>query len=134
MDTFSKYMVSVSIAEFCSHPVSVMRNNYIRHGKVDFIDCIKNNGISYYYKTSPIIITKQIVCMSSKLSIYNYIQKFYDKNPVYNFINSFFLIGNYIGPEKFFGYLIQNRLLFKIIFFCLQHSYLLIQQLSWPLY
>ena len=58
-----EYLISVSMAELLWHPLSIMKNNYVHSGKIDFANKIKSQGIMFYYRTSPIIITKQIICI-----------------------------------------------------------------------
>lgn len=90
MTTLSNYFIAATIAELACHPISVMKSNYICHGKINFVKNINSNGIMFYYRTSPIIIIKQITSLSCKLSMYKHMQKYYDStNTFMNFTNSF---------------------------------------------
>lgn len=87
VNTYINYLIAIATSEIFWHPVSIMKNNYIRHGNINFFNTINNKGIIFYYQTSPLIITKQMMCLSAKYSLYNYFKNYYSVNH-YDLLNS----------------------------------------------
>lgn len=88
--TFSYF--AFSIAEACTHPLFVIRNNYLSNTEVSIPTHAKllyeNSGIRGFYKSALPIYLRQGISISLKYSLYTSLQEYYDKsNFFYNILN-----------------------------------------------
>jgi len=90
---FTISYLAFSMAEACTHPLFVIRNNYLSNIKINILAhtnlLYKNNGIKGFYKSVLPVYLRQGVSVSVRYSLYTNLQEYYEKsNFFYNILNS----------------------------------------------
>jgi hypothetical protein len=92
LKNFSNSYLAFSLAEGLTHPLFVIRNNYLSNTKLNMITHTKqlyvNSGLKGFYASAPRIFLRQGLSISFKYAGYTACQQYYDNsNFFYNILN-----------------------------------------------